>query len=259
MAVGRLVLPAVELPTPIVALWAVPRSTSTAFEWMMRQRGDMTCFHEPFGEVWYQGDDPRWPRYEPDVSVRTPGLTFESRWAELTDAAIERPVFIKDFPHYIESMWDDRFLAHFNHSFLIRDPLKTLLSMESKWPDFHVKETGFPEQRQLFDRLLAQTGSPPPVIDSDDLLEHPTAVVEAWCRAVGIPFLPEALSWEPGPRDEVSWWDGGVFHSNLRNSDGLKAQPRREVSLGEAPERVQQVYRIVRPHYEAMRAHRIVV
>mgnify|MGYP004335039397 FL=1 len=25
----------------IVALWAVPCSTSTAFEWMMRQRGDM--------------------------------------------------------------------------------------------------------------------------------------------------------------------------------------------------------------------------
>lgn len=24
----------------ILALWATPRSTSTAFEWMMRQRGD---------------------------------------------------------------------------------------------------------------------------------------------------------------------------------------------------------------------------
>ena len=38
----------------IVALWAVPRSTSTAFEWMMRQRGDIDCLHEPFGEAWYQ-------------------------------------------------------------------------------------------------------------------------------------------------------------------------------------------------------------
>ena len=46
----------------IVALWAVPRSTSTAFEWMMRQRGDMVCLHEPFGEAWYQGEEPRWPR-----------------------------------------------------------------------------------------------------------------------------------------------------------------------------------------------------
>ena len=40
---------------PIIALWAVPRSTSTAFEWMMRQRGDVACLHEPFGEAWYQG------------------------------------------------------------------------------------------------------------------------------------------------------------------------------------------------------------
>ena len=46
----------------IVVLWAVPRSTSTAFEWMMRQRGDLTCFHEPFGEAWYQGEAPLWPR-----------------------------------------------------------------------------------------------------------------------------------------------------------------------------------------------------
>ncbi|MEL7172405.1 MAG: hypothetical protein AAFN05_05495, partial [Pseudomonadota bacterium] len=62
---------------PIVALWAVPRSTSTAFEWMMRQRGDMTCFHEPFGEAWYQGEAPLWPRATPD-SLRTPGLTLAS-------------------------------------------------------------------------------------------------------------------------------------------------------------------------------------
>ena len=40
---------------PVYVLWATPRSTSTAFEWMMRTRGDMACFHEPFGEAWYQG------------------------------------------------------------------------------------------------------------------------------------------------------------------------------------------------------------
>lgn len=39
---------------PIYILWATPRSTSTAFEWMMRMRGDMACFHEPFGEACYR-------------------------------------------------------------------------------------------------------------------------------------------------------------------------------------------------------------
>ena len=46
-----------------ILLWAVPRATSTAFEWMMRQRGDLNCLHERFGEAWYQGEDPLWPRF----------------------------------------------------------------------------------------------------------------------------------------------------------------------------------------------------
>ena len=240
----------------ILALWAVPRSTSTAFEWMMRTRGDMECFHEPFGEVWYQGEEPLWPRATAN-SVRTPGLTYEWCWAALTSAAERGPVFIKDFPLYIDTLWTDDFLAHFRHSFLIRDPLKTLMSMYRKWPDFHIKETGFAEQRELFDRLADQHGAPPPVIDSDDLLERPAELVEAWCHAVEIPFMAEALRWEPGPRDEVSWWDGGSFHENLRNSRGLEPQPRVDVDLSEAPERVWEAYDVVEPHYRHLWQHRI--
>jgi hypothetical protein len=240
----------------ILALWAVPRSTSTAFEWMMRQRGDMTCLHEPFGEAWYQGENPLWPRLRPD-SVRTPGLTLESAWDSLRAAAEKGPVFSKDFPHYIAHMWTDELLDWFNHSFLIRDPAKTITSMFKHWPDFHLKETGFIEQRQLFDRLCDKYGKAPPVLDSEDLLEDPHAIVEAWCHAVGIPFMPEALSWEPGARDEVSWWDGGSFHENLRNSDGLKPQKRTYVDISDAPDRVKEIHDVCLPHYEAMHRYRL--
>ncbi|MEM9141243.1 MAG: sulfotransferase family protein, partial [Pseudomonadota bacterium] len=123
----------------ITALWAVPRSTSTAFEWMMRQRGDMACFHEPFGEAWYQGEDPLWPRLGPD-SLRTPGLTLDGVRKMLEAEAAKGPVFSKDFPHYIEHMWDDALYDLFDHSFLIRDPAKTITSMYDKWPDFHEAE-----------------------------------------------------------------------------------------------------------------------
>jgi len=113
----------------ILALWATPRSTSTAFEWMMRMRGDMECFHEPF--------------------------------------------------------------------------------------------------------------------------------VEAYCRATGIPFKPEALGWQPGARHEVSWYDGGSWHQNLRDSDGLKPQPRAYIDIAEAPERVREIYDIVLPHYRHLHRHRL--
>ena len=240
----------------ILALWAVPRSTSTAFEWMMRVRGDFECLHEPFGEVWYQGENPLWPRVTQD-SLRTPGLTYESCWENLQKVSAHKAVFIKDFPLYLEPVLSDEFLGNFRHSFLIRDPLKTLSSMYEKWPDFHEKEIGFIEQRQLFDHLCELDGNPPPVIDSDDLLENPFEMVKLWCEAVDISFIPKALSWTPGPRDEVSWWDGGSFHENLRKSDGLKKQPRKEISIEDAPERVKEVYQVVRPHYEHLAKHRI--
>ena len=121
----------------IVALWAVPRSTSTAFEWMMRQRGDLDCLHEPFGEAWYQGEDPLWPRFTEGAKT-TPGLTLESVWDDIRARAEKGPVFLKDFPHYINHMWDPDFLANFTHAFLIRDPA---LRSDLKWQrvDFQFK------------------------------------------------------------------------------------------------------------------------
>jgi len=242
----------------IVALWAVPRSTSTAFEWMMRQRGDLDCLHEPFGEAWYQGEEPLWQRYKPG-EVTTPGLTLESVWADIQQRASEGPVFLKDFPHYINHMWTPDFLSNFTHAFLIRDPAKTISSMFNKWPDFHEGEVGFPEQRALFDLLTAlNDGTPPPVIDSDDLLEDPVQMTAKFCNRVGIPFIKEALTWEPGgDPSEHSWWDGGSFHANLAQSTGLTPQVRKYVEVKDSPERVQQVHRRMKPHYDHLHQHRI--
>ena len=237
-------------------LWATPRSTSTAFEWMMRMRGDMTCFHEPFGEPWYQGEQPLWPRLRPD-SPRTVGLTFDSVWETLQSAARRGPVFSKDFPHYVKHLWSDDFLSHFTHSFLIRDPAKVTTSMYKHWPDFVLQEIAFVEQRELFDRLSDQMGEAPPVIDSDDLLENPHGIVELYCNAVGIAFVAEALSWQPGARDEVSWYDCGSWHGNLRESTGLKPQPREYIDISEAPDRVKEIYDIVLPHYEHLFTYRL--
>lgn len=244
----------------IVALWAVPRSTSTAFEWMMRQRGDMDTLHEPFGEAWYQGEDPLWPRFQ-EGEKTTPGLTLESVWQNIQARAEKGPVFLKDFPHYINHMWTPDFLAQFTHAFLIRDPAKTITSMYDKWPDFDELEVGFPEQRALFDLLTAiDGGKAPTVIDSDDLLENPEAVVEAFCDGVGIPHLPQALSWEPGGDPSAhSWWDGGSFHANLAKSTGLKRQARKYVDLENTPERVRRVHRRMLPHYQHMWQHRVKV
>jgi len=219
-------------------------------------RGDMLCFHEPFGEPWYHGEIPLWPRWTPET-LRTPGLTFESVWDELRSAAKQGSVFSKDFPHYIKHIWSDSLLNNFNHSFLVRDPAKVATSMYKHWPEFVLGEMAFVEQRQLFDRLADQAGESPPVVDSDDLLEDPYGVVESYCNAVNIPFIPDALSWEAGSREEVSWYDGGSWHGNLRNSTGLEAQPRQYIDIDSAPDRVKEIYEACLPHYEHLHQYRL--
>ena len=84
-------------------------------------------------------------------------------------------------------------------------------------------------------------------------------MVERYCNAIGIPFIAEALSWEPGSRNEVLWYDGddSVWHESLKNSDGLKPQPRRETSVEELPQRLQDLYYDFLTHYQHLHQYRL--
>lgn len=249
---------------PIIMLWATPRSTSTAFEWMMRMRGDMTCFHEPFGEAWYQGPEAMAPRIHDDPPAK-PDLTFDAVIDSLRTASQVQRVFVKDMAHYVEHLCDVDFLAMFRHSFLIRDPAKVLASMERSYAKqgsterFTRQELSFDEQRRLFDRLCDQDGSPPPVLDSDDLLSDPHGMVNAYCSAMGIPFLAGALTWEPGDRSEVLWYDrdGTTFHDSLMRSDGLKPQVQPVIRAQDLPNEVRRLHDDFSEHYRHLRRFRL--
>ncbi len=248
----------------IYVLWATPRSTSTAFEWMMRMRGDMVCFHEPFGEAWYFGEDARAPRLTAD-SLRKPGISYASVLEKILNAAKNHSVFSKDMPQNVEHLWNDEFLNHFQHSFLIRDPAKVLSSLQRSYDKagdhegFTSKEIGFAEQRQLFDILADKHGQAPVVIDSDDLLRDPHTMVEIYCNSIGIPFIADALSWKPGERSEVLWYDDddSIWHESLKNSDGLKPQKSRIINVEDLPPNMQEFYHEFIPHYQHLHAHRI--
>jgi hypothetical protein len=239
---------------PILALWATPRSTSTPFEWMMRERGDFTVLHEPFNEVYHYGED-RLSERDGDVASK-PGLTFASVCAALEEQAAQGPLFIKDFVYSVDHMIDEGFLARFTHSFLIRDPARSLPSLYAHWPDFTAAEAGYESLHRLFERIAERDGTPPPVIDSDDFLDAPHAIVEAYCSAVGIPYKPEALSWNAGGRQEVSWYDGGSWHGNLRQSTGVTRQKRDYVPI-DHDDHLKRAYEACRPLYDALHAHRL--
>lgn len=73
------------------------------------------------------------------------------------------------------------------------------------------------------------------------------------------PFIVDALSWEPGSRSEVLWYDGddSIWHESLKNSNGLSRQPRKHIEIDDLPQRLQDLYQAFLPHYQHLHAHRL--
>ena len=127
---------------PIIALWSHPRSMSTATERLMRERGDLTCFHEPYMYYYYVE---RAVRVMPlfDVDPEKP-KTYEAIRDMLLEAGEAGPVFFKDMSYYVlPRLLEDRaFAERLTHTFLIRDPVKAILSYYKLDPDLTLEEIG---------------------------------------------------------------------------------------------------------------------
>lgn len=233
----------------ILALWATPRTVSTAFERMMIERGDHLVLDEPWSHAYYFGPDRRSDRFP---------LSFpESTYAAVTAAVLalgdDHDVFVKDMAYQASPGLPDDMLGAITHTFLIRDPAAALRSFHGGWPDLTDDEAGYLAQRELFDRVVAVTGSAPAVIDSDDLRRDPDAVVAAWCGAVGIEHDPDALTWEAGMRPEWPLWR--EWYGNAAASTGFAPPlPPPDAPL---PLEVAPMVEAALPHFEHLAAHRI--
>jgi len=239
-------------------LWATPRSTSTAFEKAMANRGDMYCFHEPYAEAYYYGADRRNDRYyiaDPTLPLKQ-NLTIASVHQELIELSSNASVFIKDFAYSIMHMATDKFLDNFTHMFLIRDPEKVITSFCTRWPDATLAEIGFEELHTLYQRVSDRNGTAPVVIDSDELLQDPVTGMKAYCDSVSIPFLADALAWKKN-EDNPTWnSDAHGFHDALKSSTSLAPQKRDYPALDSSPD-MRRLYDASLPHYQALYQCRI--
>lgn len=230
---------------PVLAMWSAPRCRSTAFARMMTERDDRLVVHEPFSQVVDFGE-----AKVGDRVAHTEGDVL----AALRAIAAEKPVFFKDTTdfHYPALLADEAFLSAATHTFIIRDPAEAIASHHALNPDLGRDEIGFAWLHEIFTAVQAATGTTPVVIDSDDLLDRPADTVRAYCSAVGIPFLPDALMWKPGMRSE--WQATGRWHKSTSETAGFT----RGTSGGAEAVAADPVLRAHRdyhlPYYEQLRA-----
>ena len=238
----------------ILSLWSTPRSRSTAFMWMMKNRGDFAVLLEPFGKSAYYSEERIFSVEVDYQSEIKPEYNYQAILENLISIAEETQLFIKDFPLYFLPIVDDKFLSLFQHTFLIRDPARMLPSYFHKWPSLTFEETGYKQLYQLLKKIESFTGEIPPVIDASDLVTNPTSTLQTYCQKVGISFIPEALNWEPpkGTVKKMCWWDDGSWHDRMSETKQFSEQVNPQYLNIDDDDRLKSLYDLCLPYYEKL-------
>jgi hypothetical protein len=220
---------------PIIALWSHPRSMSTAFERVMRARGDIECLHEPFMYDYYIN---RAKRVMPHFDAKPDHpRSYEAIRDWIVGKAERGPVFFKDMSYYVvpHIFADTAFMQRVTHSFLLREPAASILSYVKLDPDVTCEEIGIEAQWQHASWLM-QSGSKPIVVLSEKLQADAAAQMQRYWQAVGLPDKPSALEWgEQAPDDwkQVSGWHKDVMASKSIRPPDQDAKAKTLAELAE--------------------------
>ena len=212
---------------------------------------------EPFGKSAYYSEERIIHRYT-NVIKPQPEYNYEVVLKNIISTSKQGRVFVKDFAYYFNHIVDETFLSLFQCTFLVRDPSEMLPSYVHKMPDVTFEEIGYKELYQLFERVASFTGEIPPLIDAGDLVSHPTSTVRVYCENVGIPFMPEALSWQPETDNiqELSWTEGHWLDT-LSVSRGFEKTSNSSYLDINDSDRLKSLYDLCLPYYQKLYAYRL--
>ena len=144
-------------------------------------------------------------------------------------------------------------ILQLSNCLLIRDPGEMITSY-IKIIDAPTPESlGLPQQLSLYTRITDHHGTPPPIIDSRDVLENPRAMLTKLCEALDVPFTDAMLTWPPGPRPTDGVWAKHWYANVERSTSFAPYKPKRET----VPDELQSTLEACNEIYQQLHPHRI--
>ena len=147
-------------------------------------------FHEPYANPYYYGPERQSPRYlSQDIDTSASYGDTNLLLTKQCDQNLNL-IFCKDMAYAIENHFEmlvnDNGLREYQHTFLMRDPRKTIPSLykastnkqQPGWEKFYPYEAGFKQLQELFDFVKANLDASPVVIDANDILADPEATIK---------------------------------------------------------------------------------
>ncbi len=206
---------------PLIALWCHPRSMSTAMERMMRARGDVTCFHEPFMYHYYLDEGRgRFPHFDPDPA-------HPRRYADICAMLLRKaesgPVFFKDMSYYVvPRVFSDMSMQNvLRNVFLVRDPRRSIASYYKLDPELSLEEVGLEALYLHAEHVAQRDGRWPLVLEAERVQADPALAAEALFAASGLPPANHALNLDrAGMPDD--WKRVADWHTEAVSNDAIR-------------------------------------
>lgn len=221
----------------IIAMWSGPRNVSTALMRSFENRGDTVVWDEPLYAYYLAQTQKPHPGFDEIIKAHP------TDWHQICELAQAIPennkkasvYYQKHMTHHLLNEIDYGWLDQLTNCFLIRNPRQVISSYVKQYSDIGVEDIGITQQIKLYDYLRTKNGKAPIVIDGEDLLKQPQAMLQKLCDALKISFEPSMLSWPAGERDSDGVW-AKHWYESVWNSTGFKAYQPSKIELNAAQE-----------------------
>ncbi len=236
-----------------IAMWSGPRNISTALMRSFENRTDCFVSDEPFYAFYLHQTGVNHPLKEEVIEA---GETNWEKTADYLTGSIPqgKPIWYqKHMAQHILPGTNLEWIHLVKNCLLIRDPAKVVISYAKKFEITSTEQLGYPQQLLLFEKITGDSGIPPLIVDSADILRNPRKTLKEFCRQIGISFSEKMLTWRAGKRNTDGVW-GKHWYRNVEKSTGF--QPFRN-SEEKVPDKYKKIYLESLKYYQQLYQHRI--
>lgn len=236
-----------------IAMWSGPRNISTAMMRAWENRGDTAAIDEPFYAAYLAATGLDHPMR--DAVLASQPQDWRDVFAQLMLPPPGAPhiQYEKHMTHHMLPGFGVGWMAVCRNAFLIRHPARVIASYRRARRACTLADIGIVRQCALFDAEAARLGHAPPVIDADDILAAPGAMLRALCAALGVPFTPNMLTWPAGRRISDGAWAPAWYGAVERSTSFASPAPAPSMPDGPAQRLAEQAA----PFYERLAAFRL--
>ena len=204
-----------------IAMWSGPRNISTALMRSFENRSDCFVSDEPFYSYFLYKTGVNHPLKDEIIKS---GLVDYNEIIKYITGSIplsKKIWYQKHMAHHIFPEVNMNWIKNMKNCLLIRHPSDVILSYLRKNEINSIQQFGYLQQIDIYNILSQEIGTPPIIIDAQDLLRKPKKMLIEMCKNFKIKFDHRMLSWPSGVRETDGIW-GKHWYKQVEASTGFK-------------------------------------